>query len=101
MLSPYFSHKDGPAKVKILKIKSLISKPIILSVKSNLKNQCIIFADEALKIPASRVYLSPRSLLSLYVALQPKLPSEWYNLGECRDITGGIHIRGDLYYIYS
>ncbi|ORY49611.1 hypothetical protein BCR33DRAFT_713934 [Rhizoclosmatium globosum] len=61
------------AKVQPFDVVNISDCEISISASSNLSQQCIIFAEKTLEIPANEVIMKPRERLTLYIALQPSV----------------------------
>ncbi|KAJ3076202.1 hypothetical protein HDU98_005086 [Podochytrium sp. JEL0797] len=61
------------AKVLPFDIVNVSSNEIAISATSNLTQQCFIFAEQSLEIPASEVIMKPLERLTVYIALQPSV----------------------------
>ncbi|KAI8615007.1 hypothetical protein BC830DRAFT_1124579, partial [Chytriomyces sp. MP71] len=61
------------ARIEPFDVLNASDTSISVSATSNLTQQCFIFADQELEIPAVDLAMKPREKLTLYVALQPSV----------------------------
>ena len=65
-----------------------------MTIRSNLATQVFVFQDEALTLPIDNVRLPPNGRLTVYVCVQPSLKGDSLTRGNCRELVGGLKIRG-------
>ncbi|KAI8840409.1 hypothetical protein BJ741DRAFT_706290 [Chytriomyces cf. hyalinus JEL632] len=69
----YISHGRKYAKVQSVEVINSSEIPIVVSVTSNLTQQCFIFRDKDLEISAAELPMQPSEHATIYVALQPSV----------------------------
>jgi hypothetical protein len=80
------------AIVKRVYAVSQIDVGAFLSVRSNLSFQVVLFADRALSVPASNLYVDARAKIPLWVAVAPRLRTSEILDGTARTMIGGLFL---------
>lgn len=84
--------------VRCLKVKNVWTQELYLTSTSNLTQQCFIFTDAELQVPATEVLINPDEIVNVYVALQPNflitgIASKISEAFEVRELIGGLKFK--------
>lgn len=76
-----------------------LQEVLFLTIRSNLATQVFVFQDEALTLPVENVRLAPGGKLQVHVCVQPSLKGDSLTRGNCRELVGGLKIRGAVKFV--